>query len=83
MSARQPFQGVSNIVRFNWHYYLIALVGVGLGLWLASWLGGWWLGWWVWGTYHSLLLNFFPCTCGPAPLKSGSSVAGWSLALLP
>jgi SAM-dependent methyltransferase len=39
---RQPFQGVSNIVRFNWHFYLIALVGVGLGLWLASWLGGWW-----------------------------------------
>ena len=40
---RQPFQGVSNIVRFNWHFYIIALVGVGLGLWLASWLGGWWL----------------------------------------
>lgn len=43
MSIRQPFQGVSNIVRFNWHYYLIALVGVGFGLWLAIWLGGWWL----------------------------------------
>ena len=40
---RQPFQGVTNIVRFNWHFYLIALVGVGLGLWLASWLGGWWM----------------------------------------
>jgi SAM-dependent methyltransferase len=42
MSTRQPFQGVSNIVRFNWHFYLIALVGVGIGLWLSSWLGGWW-----------------------------------------
>jgi SAM-dependent methyltransferase len=40
---RQPFQGVSNIVRFNWHFYLIALMGVGLGLWLAFWLGDWWL----------------------------------------
>lgn len=40
---RQPFQGVRNIVRFNWHFYLIAVVGVGLGLWLAAWLGGWWL----------------------------------------
>ncbi|WP_020571856.1 class I SAM-dependent methyltransferase [Neolewinella persica] len=39
---RQPFQGVSNIVRFNWHFYLIAVVGVSLGLWFASWLGGWW-----------------------------------------
>ena len=23
---RKPFQGVTNIVRFNWHYYIIALV---------------------------------------------------------
>lgn len=40
---RHALQGVTNIVRFNWHFYLIALVGVALGLWLAAWLGGWWL----------------------------------------
>jgi hypothetical protein len=25
-NKRKPFQGVSNIVRFNWHFYLIAIV---------------------------------------------------------
>lgn len=39
---RHSFQGVSNIIRFNWHFYVLALVGAGLGLALASWLGGWW-----------------------------------------
>lgn len=39
---RHSFQGVSNIIRFNWHFYVLALVGTGLGLALASWLGGWW-----------------------------------------
>jgi hypothetical protein len=24
-SVRQPFQGISNIVRFNWHYYVLAV----------------------------------------------------------
>lgn len=43
---RQAYQGVMNIVRFNWHFYLLALVGVGIGLVVAHWLGG---GWWVLG----------------------------------
>ena len=34
--ARKPFQGVSNIIRFNWHFYLLALVMVSLLLWLAG-----------------------------------------------
>ncbi len=29
---RKPLQGVCNIVRFNWHYYAIALLGIGAGL---------------------------------------------------
>jgi len=24
--ARKPFQGISNIIRFNWHFYVIALI---------------------------------------------------------
>lgn len=43
---RTPYQGVENIVRFNWHFYLLALVGVGLGLVVAHWLGG---SWWILG----------------------------------
>lgn len=27
---RKPFQGVSNIIRFNWHFYLIAIVALGI-----------------------------------------------------
>ncbi|MEM6768923.1 MAG: class I SAM-dependent methyltransferase, partial [Bacteroidota bacterium] len=27
---RQPFIGVINIIRFNWHFYLVALVGLGI-----------------------------------------------------
>ena len=33
--TRKPFQGVWNIIRFNWHFYLIALVGI-LGLLLCK-----------------------------------------------
>lgn len=27
-ALRKPFQGVSNIIRFNWHFYLIAIVAL-------------------------------------------------------
>lgn len=37
---RHPLQGVLNIVRFNWHFYLIAVVGTIAGLKLAYYLGG-------------------------------------------
>lgn len=40
---RHSLQGVSNIIRFNWHFYALALLGVIGGLALAFWLGGWWL----------------------------------------
>jgi ubiquinone/menaquinone biosynthesis C-methylase UbiE len=30
---RKPFQGVSNIVRFNWHFYVLSLVAILLILW--------------------------------------------------
>ncbi len=40
---RHQFQGVTNILRFNWHFYALAVVGAAVGLLLASWLGGWWL----------------------------------------
>lgn len=44
---RSSLQGVSNILRFNWHFYVLAVVGVAAGLAFANWLGGWWLvlGW--------------------------------------
>ncbi len=29
-SLRKPFQGVTNIVRFNWHFYVLALATVGV-----------------------------------------------------
>lgn len=28
MVRRKPFQGVFNIVRFNWHFYLLAILGI-------------------------------------------------------
>ncbi len=40
MARRSSFQGVVNIVRFNWHFYVLAVVGVAVGLLVASWLGG-------------------------------------------
>ena len=27
---RKPFQGVKNIIQFNWHFYVFALLGIGL-----------------------------------------------------
>jgi ubiquinone/menaquinone biosynthesis C-methylase UbiE len=30
---RKPFQGVSNIVRFNWHFYVLSVVAILLILW--------------------------------------------------
>lgn len=33
---RKPFQGVSNIIRFNWHFYVFAIGAIGVLLLLAS-----------------------------------------------
>lgn len=41
-TRRSAFQGVTNIIRFNWHFYALAVVGVIVGLLLANWLGGYW-----------------------------------------
>jgi ubiquinone/menaquinone biosynthesis C-methylase UbiE len=38
-TLRKPFQGVTNIVRFNWHFYVLALAAVGVLL-LLSFLVG-------------------------------------------
>ena len=35
---RKPFQGVTNIVRFNWHFYVIALIVVTAALFLKQFL---------------------------------------------
>jgi len=35
---RQPFQGVRNIVRFNWHFYVLAAISILVVLFLASFL---------------------------------------------
>lgn len=29
---RKSFQGISNIIRFNWHYYLMAFAGIAMGI---------------------------------------------------
>lgn len=29
-TQRKPFQGVGNILRFNWHFYLLSLVVLGV-----------------------------------------------------
>lgn len=33
---RKPFQGILNIIRFNWHFYLLALIGLGFLLSIES-----------------------------------------------
>jgi SAM-dependent methyltransferase len=38
MINRRPFQGVLNIMRFNWHFYAIALLLVSVLLFLALWI---------------------------------------------
>lgn len=35
---RKPFQGIFNIIRFNWHFYLIAAVGLTAVFFLSSYL---------------------------------------------
>jgi SAM-dependent methyltransferase len=35
---RGPFQGVGNIVRFNWHLYMLALAFIGSLLFISAWL---------------------------------------------
>ncbi|MBC6994330.1 class I SAM-dependent methyltransferase [Neolewinella lacunae] len=41
-TLRRHGQGVRNIVRFNWHFYLLALLGIAGGLAFGHWLGGGW-----------------------------------------
>ncbi len=39
-NTRTPLQGLRNIIRFNWPFYVLAIAGVFAGMWLATWLGG-------------------------------------------
>lgn len=50
---RGKFQGVTNIIRFNWHFYASAVVGTAAGLLLAHGLGG---VWWSLGIMVALLV---------------------------
>jgi len=38
---RKPFQGVWNIVRFNWHFYVLALLAAVVLLVVNAWFPGW------------------------------------------
>lgn len=70
--SRKPLQGVSNIVKFNWHFYVLALVAIlvlvlanqfvstnGL-LNLLSWLA---IGFVLASTFISLLVSFYVYDC--------------------
>ena len=35
-SVRKPFQGLINIIRFNWHYYVLSIFTVGLLIFLST-----------------------------------------------
>ena len=37
---RKPFQGVSNIVRFNWHFFALAVVAMVAVVWASLGLDG-------------------------------------------
>ncbi len=37
MVARSPFQGLTQIIRYNWPYYFFALILVSAGLVIAFW----------------------------------------------
>jgi hypothetical protein len=39
-AIRKPFQGVGNVIRFNWHFYLIALLIISLLIFVAYLLVG-------------------------------------------
>ena len=40
---RGHWQGVTNILRFNWHFYALAAVGIPAGVAVGYWLGGVWV----------------------------------------
>jgi len=42
-TPRKPFQGVTNILRFNWHFYVLAILGIIISLGTGTFLGGMYL----------------------------------------
>lgn len=40
-TLRRPFQGVTQIIRFNWHFYALAFIAIGAGFLLAAGFDGW------------------------------------------
>lgn len=52
--GRSPFQGVSNVLRFNWHFYVVAAVGIIMLLLISLYLGKDWI--WVPLAASSLIL---------------------------
>lgn len=51
---RSPFQGISNVLRFNWHFYVIAAIGILILLLSSQYFGKDWT--WVPITASSLIL---------------------------
>lgn len=59
---RKPFTGITNIVRFNWHFYLLALFAIIVGSIASFQINGWWklLCWaFVIGTVCMLIVSMF------------------------
>ncbi|WP_343303123.1 class I SAM-dependent methyltransferase [Chitinophaga niabensis] len=65
--TRKPFQGITNIIRFNWHFYVIAVVLSLLFIWvnmiavyliLAGTLSSLFVSWYIYDHSHLYSLNW-------------------------
>lgn len=54
--VRSPFQGVSNVLRFNWHFYVVAAVGIMILLFSSQYLSKDWI-WFSLATSSFILLT--------------------------
>lgn len=52
--GRSPFQGVSNVLRFNWHFYVVAAIGIVILLLSSQYLSKGWI--WIPLAASSLIL---------------------------
>lgn len=64
--TRSPFQGVLNIIHFNWHFFVLAGIGVSIALLGNGLFPVAWQGWVFWGgllgaatTFISLLVSYY------------------------
>ncbi len=54
--GRSPFQGVTNVLRFNWHFYVVAVVGIMILLFSSQYLSKDWI-WFPLATSSLILLT--------------------------